>query len=65
VINGLVVFDPATKICKEVCLAMINGKSLYRDENHLSEYGATYFQPEIIHLIKDNLNQKLLSANKQ
>jgi peptidoglycan/LPS O-acetylase OafA/YrhL len=64
-INGLVVFDPATKICDEVCLAIINGKSLYRDENHLSEYGATYFQPEIIRLIKDNLNQKLLSANKQ
>jgi len=57
-INGLVLFDPASKLCDEVCRAMINGKSLYRDENHLSSEGAMYFEPEIDHLIKNNLNHQ-------
>ena len=59
-IHEVVLFDPAVKMCDEAetCHAAMNGAPLYEDDNHLSVDGALYFEPEILELIEQNLNQR-------
>lgn len=36
--------DPADRMCADTCLIELNGRSLYRDSNHLTVYGALWVQ---------------------
>jgi len=40
---GVTVFDPTALFCnQEVCIGSSNGRPLYRDVDHLSEFGSQY-----------------------
>lgn len=56
--NNYKIFDPATKLCRESCVAKVDGNWIYTDFTHLSIYGAMYFQPEIDSLLKANLGKR-------
>ena len=46
---GVVVIDPSDQFCDEQsCSPYINGRSAYRDEHHLSNYGAAQLRPSLI-----------------
>ncbi len=45
-VNNIQVLDPAPYFCNEVrCIAQIDGRPLYRDSNHLSEFGNKLLKP--------------------
>lgn len=48
-------FDPLLDLDMSICLAARDGKSLYRDSHHLSEYGATLLIPSIETIFADRL----------
>lgn len=56
-IDNINLFDPAQKLCDEVCIAKSDGDWLYVDFTHLSPYGSMYFETEVDNLIKINLSK--------
>ena len=53
---GLVtVLDPSTSMCNSAafCPAIIDSRSVYRDENHVSAYGARLMVPMLIQALKN------------
>ena len=55
--KNLTVFDPAEKLCESSCKSFADGEYLYWDDNHLSYFGARYFQQEIETIIKNAIPQ--------
>jgi hypothetical protein len=50
-INGFELFDPAKLLCSTVCRAVIDGRELYVDDNHLGLFGAKVFESQFDALI--------------
>lgn len=44
---GVTLLDPTPYLCEDGknCLGSKDGRSLYEDSNHLSEYGSSYLRP--------------------
>jgi hypothetical protein len=56
--KGIEVFDPATVLCGTVCRAVIDGRELYTDDNHLGLFGAQLFQKQLDTLIEHVLTER-------
>ncbi|MEH6578318.1 MAG: acyltransferase family protein [Amphritea sp.] len=46
------VLKPAQYLCEEVCKVMVGGSPIYRDDDHLSTYGAEWLSPLFNPLLK-------------
>jgi peptidoglycan/LPS O-acetylase OafA/YrhL len=55
--TGYELFDAASLLCKERCRAVLDGRELYLDDNHLGVFGARLFEDKI-----DALMRRVLSA---
>jgi hypothetical protein len=44
---GLRLIDPADWFCQAECVLQAGGRSLYRDDQHLSEWGAQWAAPQL------------------
>lgn len=58
-IKDIDLFDPAKTLCSEVCRAVIDGRELYTDDNHLGLFGAQLFQKQL-----DTLIEHLLAEHR-
>jgi hypothetical protein len=47
----LLVYDPTKIYCPDRCVITHDGKSLYKDNHHLSDYGASLVTPGLIELM--------------
>lgn len=56
--KGIDLFDPAKVLCGTVCRAVIDGRELYTDDNHLGLFGAQLFQKQLDTLIEHVLAQR-------
>lgn len=45
--RGSVYLDPARLLCGETCRVEIDGDALYRDDDHMSEFGARWLVPRL------------------
>lgn len=45
---GVQILSPRDILCSEACLVQIDGKSLYRDDDHLSTFGAKWLIPQVL-----------------
>jgi hypothetical protein len=46
-VGQIMVFDPASLLCRERCVATLDGQLLYTDDNHLTAQAAQLFVPEL------------------
>lgn len=55
--NGVQVLDPIPYLCDSGrCMAQFEGRSIYFDDNHMSEYGNKLLSPMFYTIIKNYLN---------
>jgi peptidoglycan/LPS O-acetylase OafA/YrhL len=47
--RDVLVLSPRDLLCAETCLIQIEGKPLYRDDDHLSAFGARWLIPNLMH----------------
>ncbi len=50
--KGFELYDPAKLLCSTVCRAVIDGRELYVDDNHLGLFGAKVFASQLDTLMK-------------
>jgi peptidoglycan/LPS O-acetylase OafA/YrhL len=57
-LQNVELFDPAPALCRVDCSVQIDGRYLYVDDNHLSDFGARRFEGELASLLDRRLRAR-------